>query len=368
MTIGRKASRLVVAIKPAPVVQNTSVVVGTYDGYIRVVLDLPPANPNNEHHLIIRPFGKTQPASVLTCLLKSNHPRILDYDGVRLRHNYEDAYSEKAKQHVRRFDGWCSDEWIPKSKKYGANRFSSKFKPHKGDFQLHGYYKSKNAYQQNLISKQTSEEVNRIHAWAHTHEGVDKSTPLIINTAEATKCLVCVCSHSSTKKINIDNYYYLDSIFGRDLCYSTSLYDCSSGKPHGIVSDIEVIFEVRAPGTSLAALEHHRESKKTQRAESYANNLLAWGVEIPPPSVQSPSCSLSPPVTPQKSTIQILENSKEPPPLCAQQETNPSSFHEHIIASSIPAASVPVVDDEGIFGGFFSQSRGGELSVSLLSS
>lgn len=67
----------------------------------------------------------------MTCLLKSNHPGILDYDGAKviatewehyhavkdtsghsvvdkiedafwLRYKYEDAYSEKAKQHVRR--------------------------------------------------------------------------------------------------------------------------------------------------------------------------------------------------------------------------------------------------------------------------
>ena len=29
-------------------------------------------------------------------------------------------------------DEWCSEEWIAKSKKYRANRFSSNFKPHKG--------------------------------------------------------------------------------------------------------------------------------------------------------------------------------------------------------------------------------------------
>lgn len=141
MTIGRKASRLDVAIKPAPAAQNTTAADGTYDGYIRGVSDLPPAIPNNEDRPIIRPAGKThwkdipvvrtgrRPSSVLTCLLKSNHPGILDYDGAKviamewehyhavkdtnghsvadiiedafwLRYKYEDAYSEKAKQHV----------------------------------------------------------------------------------------------------------------------------------------------------------------------------------------------------------------------------------------------------------------------------
>ncbi|XP_020181520.1 uncharacterized protein [Aegilops tauschii subsp. strangulata] len=90
--------------------------------------------------------------------------------------------------------------------------------------------------------------------------------------------------------------------------------------------------------------------------------------EIPPPPVPPPSRSLSPPGSPQPSTIQILENSEEPPALCAQQETNPGSFHEHGVASSVPAASVPAVDDEGMFGGFFSQSGAGALSLSLLSS
>ncbi|XP_037479431.1 uncharacterized protein LOC119356560 [Triticum dicoccoides] len=143
MTIGRKESRLAVAIKPAPAARNTTAADGTYDGYIRGVSDLPPAIPNNEDRPIIRPIGKThwkdipvvrkgrRPSSVLTCLLKSNHPGILDYDGAKvvatewehyhavkdtnghsvadkiedafwLRYKYEDAYSEKAKQHVRR--------------------------------------------------------------------------------------------------------------------------------------------------------------------------------------------------------------------------------------------------------------------------
>ncbi|XBJ12994.1 hypothetical protein VPH35_017415 [Triticum aestivum] len=96
MTIGRKASRLAVAIKLAPVARNTTAADGTYDGYVRGVSDLPPAIPNNEDRPIIRPFGKThwkdilvvrkgrRPASVLTCLLKSNHPGILDYDGVKV--------------------------------------------------------------------------------------------------------------------------------------------------------------------------------------------------------------------------------------------------------------------------------------------
>ena len=39
------------------------------------------------------------------------------------------------------------------------------------------------------------------------------------------------------------------------------------------------------------------------------------------------------------------------------------SFQEHVTA-----ASAPTVDDEGMFGGFFSQSRTGALSLSLLSS
>ncbi|XP_073361906.1 uncharacterized protein [Aegilops tauschii subsp. strangulata] len=96
MTIGRKASQLAVAIKPAPAARNTTAADGTYDGYIRGVSDLPAAIPNNENHPIIRPIGKThwkdipvvrkgrRPSSVLTCLLKSNHPGILDYDGAKV--------------------------------------------------------------------------------------------------------------------------------------------------------------------------------------------------------------------------------------------------------------------------------------------
>ncbi|VAH59155.1 hypothetical protein VPH35_043754 [Triticum aestivum] len=379
MTIGIKASRLAVAIKPAHAARNTTAADGTYDGYIRGVSDLPPAIPNNEDRPIIQPIGKThwkdipvvqkgrRPSSVLTCLLKSNHPGILDYDGTKLRYKYEDAYSEKAKQHVRRcFDEWCSEEWIAKSKKYRANRCSSKFKPHKGGSNSMTTISQK-------MSEQTGEDVNQIQAWVHTHRGLDKSKPLILNTPEATKCL--------------------------------ALYDCSNGKPHGtwslfngIVNDIEVISEVRATGTSSAALKrrraeeiedvHQKESEKTRKAEAYANNVLSWGVgmykhcneiqkflqtlatkqgvpigEIPLSAVPPPFRSLSPPGSPQQSTIQILENSEESPALCAQQETNPSSINEHVTAASVPA-----VDDEGMFGGFFSQSGTGALSLSLLSS
>ncbi|XBI52005.1 hypothetical protein VPH35_034447 [Triticum aestivum] len=356
MTIGRKASQLAVAIKPAPAARNTTAADGTYDGYIRGVSDLPAAIPNDENRPIIRPIGKThwkdipvvrkgrRPSSVLTCLLKSNHPGILDYDGAKLRYKYEDAYSEKAKQHVRRcFDEWCSEEWIAKSKKYRVNRCSSKFKPHKGGSNSMTTITQK-------MSEQTGEDVNQIQAWVHTHRGLDKSKPLILNTPEATKCL--------------------------------ALYDCSNGKPHGtwslfngIVNDIEVISEVRATGTSSAALKRRRaeeiedvrqkESEKTRKAEAYANNVLSWGVgmyehcneiqkflqtlatkqgvpigEIPPPPVPPPFRSLSPPGSPQRSTIQ-----------------------EHVTTASVPA-----VDDEGMFGGFFSQSGTGALSLSLLSS
>ncbi|XBH80759.1 hypothetical protein VPH35_106442 [Triticum aestivum] len=389
MTIGRKASRLAVAIKPAPAARNTTVADGTYDGYIRGVSDLHPAIRNNEDLPIIRPIGNIRPSSVLACLLKSNHPGILDYDGAKLRYKYEYAYSEKAKQHVRRcckallpcifyyariraiIDHfrktentnmkWCSEEWIAKSKKYRANHCSSKFKPRKGGSNLMTTISQK-------MSKQTGEDVNQIQAWVHTLRGLDKSKPLILNTPKATKCL--------------------------------ALYDCSNGKPHGtwslfngIVSDIEVISEVRATGTSLAALNHRRaeeiedvrqkESENTRKAEAYANNVLSWGVgmyehcneiqkflqqgvpigEIPLPPVPPPFCSLSPPGSPQRSTIQILENSKESLALCAQQETNPSSSNEHVTAASVPA-----IDDEGMFGRFFSQSGTGALNLSLLSS
>lgn len=248
------------------------------------------------------------------------------------------------------------------------------------------------------MSEQTGEEVNQIQAWVHTHSGLDKSKPLILNTPEATKCLVLYTEKA--KELNGQDY----DILKNDVS-SKALYDSSNGKPHGtwslfngIVNDIEVIAEVRATGTSSAALKRRRaeeiedvrrkESEKTRKAEAYANNLLSWGVgmykhcngiqkflqtlatnqgvpigEIPPPPVPPPSRSLSPPGSPQRSTIQILENSEEPPALCAQQETNPSSLHEHGVASSVPAA-----DDEGMFGGFFSQSGTGALSLSLLSS
>ena len=39
--------------------------------------------------------------------------------------------------------------------------------------------------------EKTGEEVNQIQAWVHTHRGIDESKPLILNTPEATKCLVC---------------------------------------------------------------------------------------------------------------------------------------------------------------------------------
>ena len=47
-----------------------------------------------------------------------------------------------------------------------------------------------------MQSEQTGEDVNQVQASVHTHRGLDKRKPLILNTPEATKCLVCVCSHS----------------------------------------------------------------------------------------------------------------------------------------------------------------------------
>lgn len=115
-------------------------------------------------------------------------------------------------------------------------------------FQLHDYYKSKNG-------RGNREEVNQIQAWVHTHRGVDKSTPLILNTAEATKCLALYTEKA--KELNGQDY----DILKNDVS-SKALYDCSNGKPHGtwslfngIVNDIEVISEVRATGASSAALK-----------------------------------------------------------------------------------------------------------------
>uniref|UniRef100_A0A8R7JVM3 Uncharacterized protein n=1 Tax=Triticum urartu TaxID=4572 RepID=A0A8R7JVM3_TRIUA len=143
MTLGRRAPRTTGAIQPTPATRKTTAADGTYDGYIRGVSDLPPAIPNIQDRPIIQPAGKThwkdipvvrkgrRPSSVLTCLLKRNHPGVVDYDGAKvlaiewedyhavkdtnghsvadkiedafwLRYKYEDAYSEKAKQHVRR--------------------------------------------------------------------------------------------------------------------------------------------------------------------------------------------------------------------------------------------------------------------------
>lgn len=89
----------------------------------------------------------------------------------------------------------------------------------------------------------------------HTHRGVDKSTPLILNTAEATKCLALYTEKA--KELNGQDY----DILKNDVS-SKALYDCSNGKPHGtwslfngIVNDIEVISEVRATGASSAALK-----------------------------------------------------------------------------------------------------------------
>lgn len=65
---------------------------------------------------------------------------------------------------------------------------------------------------------------------------------------------------------------------------------CTWSLFNGIVNDIEVISEVRATGTSSAALKRRRveeiedvrrkESEKTKKAEAYANNLLSWGVSM----------------------------------------------------------------------------------------
>ena len=59
---------------------------------------------------------------------------------------------------------------------------------------------------------------------------------------------------------------------------------------NGIVNDIDVIAEVKANGTSSAALKRRRaeeiedvlrkESKKARKAEAYANNVLSWGVGL----------------------------------------------------------------------------------------
>lgn len=122
------------------------------------------------------------------------------------------------------------------------------------------------------------------------YTGLDKSKPLILNTPEATKCLALYTEKA--KELNGQNY----DILKNDVS-SKALYDSSNGKPHGtwslfngIVNDIEVIVEVRATGTSSAALKRRRaeeiedvrrkESEKTRKAEAYASNLLSWGVGI----------------------------------------------------------------------------------------
>ncbi|KAI4998639.1 hypothetical protein ZWY2020_053981 [Hordeum vulgare] len=126
------------------------------------------------------------------------------------------------------------------------------------------------------------------------------------------------------KELNGEDY----DILKNDVC-SKALYDCSNGKPHhtwslfnGIVNDIEVISEVRATGTSSAALKRRRaeeiedvrqkETQKTRKGEAYANSVLSWGVGM-------------------------YE-------LCNEIQ---KFFKEHVTAASVPA-----VDDEGILGDF----------------
>ncbi|KAL6639429.1 hypothetical protein ACP70R_023159 [Stipagrostis hirtigluma subsp. patula] len=313
------------------------------------------------------------PASVLTCLLKSHHPGLVNYRGKKvpastwkhyqadkdtagiskadvveqefwLRFRYDPENEEKARQHVgncckqligsimyyariyatmehfrivehrnicdkiagkfylsraqyvARCPIWCKEdcwesmasEWSDtkfqkKSATNRANRYSRKFKPHKGGSNSIAVVRQK-------LSKKLGREVTQVEAWVHTHRGSDPEDPNLLNTEEATACL----ERYKAKAIELNGPEF-------DWLHSPvdirALYDCSCGRAHGkwalfngIVDDTEALSELKSSRTtSVAAKRKRQEEEKIARqkeaqeardsrlAKEYANSMMQWG-------------------------------------------------------------------------------------------
>ncbi|CAN6172484.1 unnamed protein product [Urochloa humidicola] len=63
-----------------------------------------------------------------------------------------------------------------------ANRYSPKFKPHKGGSNSIATIVQK-------LSKKLGREVSEVEAWVHTHRGSNLEDVNTLNTEEATVCL-----------------------------------------------------------------------------------------------------------------------------------------------------------------------------------
>ncbi|TVU17372.1 hypothetical protein EJB05_33403, partial [Eragrostis curvula] len=78
---------------------------------------------------------------------------------------------------------WSHPDFKNRSERNRANRYSQKFKPHKGGSNSIAAIRQK-------MSKKEGREVSEVEAWIYTHRGPNSEEPNSLNTEEATACLV----------------------------------------------------------------------------------------------------------------------------------------------------------------------------------
>ncbi|CAL5078980.1 unnamed protein product [Urochloa decumbens] len=174
---------------------------------------------------------------------------------------------------------WSHPDFQKKSMRNRANRYSPKFKPHKGGSNSIATIVQK-------LSKKLGREVSEVEAWVHTHRGSDLEDVNTLNTEEATVCLEKY--KEKAMELNGPDFDWLHSPVD-----VRALYQCSCGRSHGkwalfngIVDDREVLPELkRSRASSMAAkrqrqLEEERAKKEAHEgrlAKEYAQKMSDWG-------------------------------------------------------------------------------------------
>ncbi|WVZ89659.1 hypothetical protein U9M48_036034 [Paspalum notatum var. saurae] len=225
------------------------------DVHLRGSPDLPPIIPNEQDRPLVEPQGNSHwtecqgrtPASVLTCLLKSHHPGLVEYRGKTV----------------------VATTW----KHYQATVDTSGKSA--ADFVGDGFW-----------SKKLGREVSHVEAWIHTHRGSNPEDITSLNSEEATACLEKY--KAKAFELNGPEFDWLHSPVD-----ARALYECSCGRPHGkwaifngIVKDREVIPVLRRSHASVMAARRQRqeeeehlrkEARDIQLANEYAQNMFEWG-------------------------------------------------------------------------------------------
>ncbi|CAD6233727.1 unnamed protein product [Miscanthus lutarioriparius] len=211
---------------------------------------------------------------------------------------------------------WSSPEFKQRSKTNLANRYSQKFKPHKGGSNSIATIRQK-------LSKKLGREVFDIEAWIHSHRGSNPEDISSLNTEEASSCL----EKYKLKAIELNgpDFDWLHSPVD-----ARALYRCSCGRPHGkwamfngVINDNEALPELRSTHANAAAARRQRQEEEERlrkeahdgrATKEYAQSMFEWGATQVTSHTGMPATAVpSPPAPPPPPPAYVASLSPNPP-------------------------------------------------------